>query len=188
MTVPATITDPAYIADLCDWATTPHTHEAYHQGHACPYLVVAAKLAGHPDPRDLTAEWRVDLPFLKGKPPMSLNDRRNPFAHSAMVARVKAITRNAVRDADVPVLGHVHVELHYQPRTNVIGDADNLVATLKPCIDALHQPDERSRWTGIVPGDDARYVSWSPPVRHAAIKGHDARTWLILRSSTAAES
>lgn len=185
--------DQLDIRAMCHWRRNTagvqefETHAAFHYGSVCPYDAIAAVLAGQPDPRDDVAEWRIPLPFPEGKPIMSLNDR---YAHWAVratrVEKIKALTRTAVREADVPVLGHVHVELHYRPKTNAIRDADNLVATLKPCIDALHQPDERSRWAGIVPGDDARYVSWSKPYIHRADKRLGPATWLILRSSTPA--
>jgi crossover junction endodeoxyribonuclease RusA len=142
-----------------------------------------AVLAGLPDPRDAVVSWEIDLPFPDGRPPISLNDRGNHWATKAKkIELVKAITRNAVRAAAVPPLSHVHVELHYRPATNRFRDADNLVATLKPAIDALHQPDERSHWEPILPGDDPRYVTWSQPAFHPAVKGMGAATWLVLSS------
>lgn len=172
---------------LCQWTLNDGDHVGYHHGWPCPIVVMNALTDGHPDPRELVAEWRVDIPFPDGKPPISLNDRSVHWAvHASKVEKVKALTRNAVRGADVPQLGRVHVELHYRGRTNAVRDADNYVATLKVCIDALHHPDERSLWVPIIQGDDARYVSWSKPVLHPAVKGAGAGTWLILRSYTAA--
>src|SRR6266700_3799470 len=162
MTSATTFVERSAIAGLCHWhanvadTQAATSHLAYHYGSPCPYGVVADVLLGLPDPRDAVAEWRIALPFAKGKPPLSLNDRHSPFAHAAIVNKIKAIVRNAVREAAVPELGYVHVEMHYRPAINRIRDVDNLIATLKPCIDALHQPDERPRWTGILPGDDAR--------------------------------
>lgn len=175
-------------AILCQWTTSDGDHIGYHHGYPCPARRYQALLDGDPDPNDYVAEWRIDLPFADGKPPMSLNDRDGHWAAKASkVEKVKAITRNAVRDAEVPQLGRVHVELHYRGRTNAVRDADNYVATLKPCVDALHQPDERSKWVPILIGDDARYVSWSKPILHPALKTHPAATWLILRSFTGPE-
>lgn len=181
------------LAEMCHWHQNRYgaqdiEHVAYHYGSPCPYEAMAAVIAGEPDPRDAMTVWEIDLPFPAGKPPLSLNDRHNPFAHSAIVNKIKAITRNAVRDAGVPTLGHVHVQMHYRPATNRFRDIDNLVATQKPIVDALHQPDERSRWEGIVPGDDPRYVSWEPPILHKPIKGMTAATWLVLSSYLGAES
>lgn len=173
----------------CEWTSDPvGSHAGYHHGYPCPIDRLAALQAGRPDPIRGIAEWRIDLPFPAGKPPISLNDRSVHWAvHAAKVDKVKAITRNAIRDAAVPELGQVHVELHYRGRTNAVRDADNYVATLKVCIDAMHHEDPRSLWQPILKGDDARYVTWSQPCLHPAIKGTGAATWLILRSFTGPE-
>lgn len=172
----------------CEWTTDQvGSHAGYHHGYPCPVDRIAALEQGQPDPAGAVAEWRVDLPFVDGKPPMSLNDRSGHWAIRAkQVEKVKAITRNAVIAADVPQLGAVHVELHYRGKTNAVRDADNYVATLKVCIDALHHKDPLlgDRWQPILQGDDARYVSWSQPFLHPAIKSAGAATWLILRTST----
>lgn len=178
------------VETMCHWvrgvgAARDESHFAFHYGSVCPYSAVAAVLRGDPDPRDDVAEWRIDLPFADGKPPMSMNDRYGNWGHkAAIVEKVKAITRNAIIEAEIPQLGSAHVELHYRGRTNAVRDADNYVATLKVCIDAMHHPDKLlgPRWTPILPGDDARYVSWSRPQLHPAIKGAGAATWLILRT------
>lgn len=179
---------------LCDWtadvaniqATT--SHAAWHYGSPCPYYVVGELLAGRPDPRDTVAEWRIDISAAldaKGKVPLSLNSRMHWAAHASAVARIKNVTRNAVLAADVPHLDHVHVEMHYQPRSNRFRDIDNLVATLKPAIDALHQRDTAANvpvpFSPIIDGDDPRFLSWSPPVLHPWSSGHHG-LWLILRS------
>jgi hypothetical protein len=171
---------------LCPWAELGHTpqHAGHHEGQPCPYWVALAHLTGQPDPRDRIAEWRVPIPFKDGKPLLSLNDRTtNYMAHASKVEKVKALTRRALIDAEVPPLQHAHIELHYRPKTRQLRDVDNLVATLKPCIDAFHQPDVRSGWVGLLPGDDARYVSWSPPVLHPPDKAQGPATWLLVRTS-----
>jgi crossover junction endodeoxyribonuclease RusA len=184
---------------LCEWVRSrteyassdehDRLHAAHHLGEPCPYQVVAAHILGEPDPRDLVAEWRIDLdPILdaKGRAPLSLNDRVHWAAHAAKVSRIKAGTRNAVMAAGVPHLAHVHVELHYRPKTNRYRDVDNLVATLKPAIDGLHQRDESVNvpvpYEPIVDGDDPRFVTWSPPVLHPAVKAQPSSLWLVLRS------
>lgn len=180
------------VAALCHWtanrADIQHEqpdHGAYHYGSACPYRVVAAVLNGQPDPRDAIEEWRLPLPFRDNRPPMSLNDRYAHFAIRAnRVDGIKKLVRAAVIAAKVPVLDHVHVEFHYRPKANLVRDADNLVATLKPCIDAIHQPFTHDpAWHPIVRGDDARYVSWTPPVLHPANKRLGPACWLVLRGT-----
>jgi len=171
---------------LCPHAALGATaqHAAKHQGEPCPYWIAFAHLTGQPDPRELIAEWRVPIPFKDGKPLLSLNDRTtNYMAHASKVEKVKALTRQALRDAGIPPMRHAHIEMHYRPKTRQLRDVDNLVATLKPMIDAFHQPDVRSGWVGLLAGDDARYVSWSPPVLHEPDKAKGPATWLVVRTS-----
>lgn len=187
------MTLPLTVAELCHWRqgrADDISHDAYHYGSPCPYSVVAAVLAGQPDPRDDIAEWRVDIsPVLdaKGKAPLNLNDRLHWAAKAAKVARVKAATRNAVMALDIPHLDYVHVEMHYRPASNRFRDVDNIVATLKPVIDALHTRDTSDNapvpYEPVIDGDDPRFVSWSPPTLHPWIKGKPPALWLMLRSS-----
>jgi crossover junction endodeoxyribonuclease RusA len=170
---------------LCPHAALGATaqHAAKHQGEPCPYWIALAHLTGQPDPRERIAEWRVEVPFKDGKPPLSLNDRLSWPAHASKVERIKALTRRALIDAEIPPLEQAHIEMHYRPKTRQLCDVDNLVATLKPMIDAFHQPDARSGWVGLLAGDDARYVSWSPPVLHEPDKAKGPATWLVVRTS-----
>jgi crossover junction endodeoxyribonuclease RusA len=168
-------------------------HTARHLGEPCPYAVAAAILLDEPDPRDLVEEWRVDISgiLIKGLAPLTLNRYpTNHFAKNKTIHTLKARVRNAIRNNEVPHLARVQVQLHFQPARNNVRDIDNLVATLKPAIDALHQPDKLDsadldadrKWQPILDGDDPRYVTWIPPVLHPAVKGQPAKMWLILRS------
>jgi crossover junction endodeoxyribonuclease RusA len=168
-------------------------HVARHFGEPCPYEVSAALLLGEPDPRDLVTEWSIDISstLIRGAAPLTLNRYpSNHFAKNRAVAAIKARVRNAVRDAELPHLDRVHVQLHFRPATALFRDQDNLVATLKPAIDALHQKDEREsadldqdrKWVPVIDGDDPRYVTWIPPVLHPPVKKQPAKMWLVLRS------
>lgn len=179
------------VRELCHWRrglAADVSHRAFHFGSICPYDVVDAVLAGRPDPRDAGAAWRIDITAaltIKGAVPLSLNDRMHWAARAKAVDRVKAITRNAVMAADIPHLDHVHVEMHYRPKTNRFRDIDNTVATLKVAIDALHHRDTRTPpvpFDPIVDGDDPRFVTWSPPVLHAWQRGLAPELWLVLSS------
>lgn len=178
------------VATLCHWVANVGNvqadipiHSAYHYGSPCPYRVVAEVLAGRPDPREQVTEWRMKLPFDEGKPPLSLNDRYSHYMVKAKrIDTVKKAVRRAVTDADVPHLPFVHVEMRYRPATNRFRDIDNLVATLKPIIDGLHQPDAHSGYAPVVDGDDPRYVSWSQPILVPPVRPANPATWLILRS------
>lgn len=180
------------IRDLCHWRqglANDVSHHAFHFGAVCPYDAVDAILAGQPDPRDDVAVWHVDISAAltaKGSVPLSLNDRMHWAAKANAVARVKAVVRNAVMAADIPHLDHVHVEMHYRPKTNRFRDIDNTVATLKPAIDALHTRDKATPpvpFEPIVDGDDPRFVTWSPPVLHAWQRGMAPALWLVLSSA-----
>lgn len=192
------MTAPVDVRDLCHWRrglANDVSHVAFHFGGVCPYDAVAEVLAGRPDPRDLVAEWRVDISAAlnaKGGVPLSMNDRMHWAAKASATARVKSIVRNAVMAAEIPHLDHVHVEMHYRPKTNRFRDIDNTVATLKPAIDALHHRDTLSNapvpFEPIVDGDDGRFVTWSPPVLHAWQRGLPPALWLILRSASISTS
>jgi hypothetical protein len=153
------------VRDLCHWrrGLVPDvSHRAFHYGALCPYDVVDAVLAGQPDPRDAGASWRIDISAaltIKGAVPLSLNDRMHWAARAKAVDRVKAIVRNAVMAAEIPHLDHVHVEMHYRPKTNRFRDIDNTVATLKTlsmrCITATpgHRRCRSIRsWTATIRG------------------------------------
>jgi len=121
--------------------------------------------------------WTLTLPYTK--PPISLNDRwQTPAgrrAHSAKVQQVRADVVTLARAANIPALEAIHVTLHYRPRDNRRRDSDNLVGTLKPCVDAIVQ-------AGVVPDDCAPYVDWSRPVIHPAIPGTAPSLWLVVEA------
>lgn len=96
--------------------------------------------------------WTIRLPYAT--PPLTLNGRM----HWATKARVTREVRAHVAWAMVhsQPCERIHVTLVYVPRDKRRRDRDNLVATLKPCIDGLVD-------AGIVPDDSPEYVSWTPP-------------------------
>lgn len=176
------------IPSLCEHFTQDDwLHVRHHAGLPCPYWRAAAIILGNPDPMLYVAEWTVDLTVCldaKGKVPLSLNDRGMHWAAKAKaISATKARTRNAVRDAGVPCLPFAHLELQYRPGTNRFRDVDNIVATQKPIVDALHHADDASLWTPILQGDDPRYVSQSMPVLLPYVKGEPAALWLIIRTA-----
>lgn len=95
------------------------------------------------------------------KPPLSLNDRM----HWRKKAGITKIIRAGVADdagRTVPACSAATVELHYVPRDKRRRDRDNLVATLKPCMDGLVD-------AGVIPDDTPEYLTWTvhidPPNR-----------------------
>lgn len=184
------MTDP--IEALCEFAAADDpAHPERHAGEPCPFYVASMFLLTGEDVRAEVSLWRVDIsPALKpnGSVPLSLNDRGMHWAAKAhAIDRVKSVVRNAVMAEAIPHVDHVHVEIHFRPKTNRFRDVDNIVATLKPAIDALHHRDTAENapvpYEPIVDGDDPRYLTWAPPILHAPIKGEPAALWLILRSA-----
>lgn len=122
--------------------------------------------------------WTINLPYTK--PPLSLNDRGQTEGarrkKSAITAQIRADVTALAQAARIPALSAIHVRLHYQPRDNRRRDSDNLVATLKPCIDALVT-------AGIVLDDCAPYVDWSKPMIHPAAPDRTSRLWLEVTAT-----
>lgn len=84
--------------------------------------------------------YRLDLPWQT--PPLSLNDRHaNRIVEAIAVAKVRESVGWVAKGARMGHHDKVRVTLNYQPRHNGRRDADNLVATLKPCCDALVDAD-----------------------------------------------
>jgi crossover junction endodeoxyribonuclease RusA len=123
-----------------------------------------------------TTTWHLPLPFTK--PPLSLNDR----GHWAAKARTTKAVRNAVavvaRSKKMPACERIAVELHYQQKVARPIDGDNLMATVKPCVDGL-------RDAGVVPDDDHTRVVHHNPVVHAPEPGQrHGLVWLVVRDLT----
>lgn len=118
--------------------------------------------------------WRVDLPWVT--PPLSLNDREHWGRKAAKVSHVRETTGWLVKAARIPAQPRIHVVLHYLPGTAVRRDRDNLVATLKPCIDGIVD-------AGVVPDDDPAHVESVMPIVHPPERGH-AALWLQIEALT----
>ena len=95
------------------------------------------------------------------KPPLSLNDRMHWRKKAGITRTIRAgVADDAGRT--VPACSAATVELHYVPRDKRRRDRDNLVATLKPCMDGLVD-------AGVIPDDTPEYLTWTvhidPPNR-----------------------
>lgn len=114
----------------------------------------------------------VEVPLPWTAPPLSLNHRRNQWAHARLVAEVR---RTAFVLAKHHKLGgpwpQVRVTLHYAPRDRRIRDADNPLPTLKACCDGLVD-------AGVTEGDDPSRMVKDMPVLHPP-QGR-ARMWLVV--------
>ena len=92
----------------------------------------------------------IRLPYTK--PPLNLNDRM----HWRRKAQIVKAVRSYVGGMAIYMKPYqtVRVELHYVPRDKRRRDADNLVATLKPCLDGLVD-------AGVIADDSPEYVTWT---------------------------
>lgn len=119
-------------------------------------------------------EWLVELPMTR---PLSLNSRQHWRAKARDVARVRKLAAKAVADLGVPRMTYVEVELHYAPRDRRRRDADNLVATVKPCHDGLVD-------AGVIPDDTPEYLLPRFPVVDEPTRAAAGRIYLIVREAT----
>lgn len=115
--------------------------------------------------------WTIRLPWAT--PPISLNDRGHWRAKAARVKYVRYQVAQLLTMHRVPPAERIHVTLHYVPRDRRRRDADNLVGTLKPCIDAMVDSQ-------IVPDDSPEYVTWSQPIIDPADHS-DPHLYLVIR-------
>jgi len=99
-------------------------------------------------------EWTIELPFTKS---LSLNDRLHHMVKAKLVAQWRKAAGEALRAAHIPACERVKVSLLYIPAQNRRRDPDNLVASMKPVVDALVD-------AGIVPDDTQEFVERVWPV------------------------
>lgn len=135
--------------------------------------------------QSVTGLPRYILPLGFTSPPLTLNGRPHYRTRARLVRAVRTAVVVRARQLDMRPARHVHVSLHYVPRDRRTRDADNLVATLKPAIDALTaQGADRGRiCASIVRDDTPDMVSWSTPVIHAPDE-HGPRMWLEVQYLT----
>lgn len=129
--------------------------------------------------------WVLPLGFTT--PPLTLNGRYHWRTRNRLTKSIRTAVFVRGQQLKVTAVPHVHVQLHYVPRDRRARDADNLVATLKPAIDALTAFGRDRGWPclGIVPDDTPEHVSWSTPVIHVPDE-HGPRLWLEVTALTSA--
>lgn len=98
--------------------------------------------------------WQIDLPITR---PLNLNGREHWRVKAKAVKQIRETTAALVRQAKVPTLNNISVELHYVPRDKRRRDPLNLVATLKPIEDGIVD-------AGVVPDDTPKYVKSIMPI------------------------
>lgn len=135
----------------------------------------------------------VTIPLTFDKPPLSLNDHRMHHMQRARIVRQlreEVVMRLRSKRVAKPAR-HVVVTFHYRPRQNRTRDTDNLIATIKPLVDALGpgRPAQMTRagkmtkpvpGYGLVPDDTPEFVTRPEPVIHRADKTTGPACWLAL--------
>ena len=120
----------------------------------------------------MSREWTLRVGEYT-KPPLSLNDRMH-WRKKASITKTVRFNVGAVAAYAVPAVSAAIVELHYVPRDARRRDRDNLVATLKPCMDGLVD-------AGVIPDDTPEYLTWTvhidPPNRL------DPHLYLVVREA-----
>lgn len=111
--------------------------------------------------------WTLDLPLAGA--PLSLNDRAHWSARSRGAKTIREAVGWLCREQRIPALASADVTLRVFPPDRRRRDEDNLVATLKPCLDGIVD-------AGVLTDDTPAYVS--SRVRLAPYDG--SRRWRYL--------
>lgn len=124
------------------------------------------------------------LPLGYLRPPLSLNDRGSWRAKARKVKELRVRTAWRARALIGPAgvtAAHIHVQLTYVPPDRRDRDPDNLVATLKPCIDALTGAGVARGWPcyPMVADDTPAHVTWAAP-KILEPDVHGGRLWLTI--------
>lgn len=101
----------------------------------------------------------VDLPLIHGKVPLTLNQRLHWREKARRNALVRDVVHARVQQLRLPQCGHISVQLHFATGDNRRRDQDNLVATLKPCLDGITR-------SGLIRDDTPEHVTWYSPQIH----------------------
>lgn len=120
----------------------------------------------------MTTCWHLTLPYTR--PPLSLNDREHWGAKARTVKQVRHAVKLLARAKGLPRCERIAVELHYQQKVARAIDGDNLMATVKPCVDGLCD-------AGVLIDDDSSRVVHHSPVIHAPEAGQrHGLVWLVV--------
>jgi crossover junction endodeoxyribonuclease RusA len=114
----------------------------------------------------------VEIPLPWPTPPLSLNHRRNRWAHARKVKEVREAAGWLAKSHN---LGgpwpHVTVTLHYRPAQLRVIDLDNHFPTIKALCDGLVD-------AGVVTDDAPAYMTKNLPVVHPPKP--PSRLWLVV--------
>lgn len=118
--------------------------------------------------------WTLDLGHTA---PLRLNgSRRGHYAHARNVKAFRHRAAWLAREARIPSLERIAVELHYAPKDRRRRDPMNLVATLKPVEDGIVD-------AGVIPDDTPQYSVPTVPVIDDST-GQPGRLYVVIREVT----
>lgn len=115
--------------------------------------------------------WTLVLPITA---PLSMNDREHWRKKAARVKQLRADVAKLCRVHKVPPLQRAQVQLYYRPRDRRRRDAENLVATLKPCADGVVD-------AGVLPDDCEPYLTPVMPKLLPCEPGQGSALLLVIR-------
>jgi len=115
--------------------------------------------------------YELDLPLLRGKPPLTHNQRLHWREKAKRGALLRSSANLLARNAKIPASARLVVQLHYATGDNRRRDSPNLTATSKPAIDGLVD-------AGLVPDDHDGYVTEVMPQIHPG--PGKRRLWLTV--------
>lgn len=127
--------------------------------------------------------WEIYVPLVvrkrTGLYSLTMNARLHWRPKATMVAQIRESVAWRAKGMRIPPQEHVTVWLCYATGSQRKIDGPNLAATVKPAVDALQD-------AGIVPGDDARYVTELPT--QLIYDTGPRRAWLVVEATPRPES
>jgi crossover junction endodeoxyribonuclease RusA len=115
--------------------------------------------------------WTIVLPLTA---PLSLNDREHWAPKARKIAQLRSDVLVLCRAKKIPRLERVQVQLYYRPRDRRTRDAENLVATLKPCADGVVDAK-------VIPDDCEPYLTPVMPKLLPPVPGKGPLLALVIR-------
>lgn len=121
--------------------------------------------------------FAVALPY--DRPPLTANGMRGMHwgVRKSLTKAIRAWVAEGVTKLEAGPVTFVRVELHYVPRDSRRRDRDNLVPTLKPCLDGIVD-------AGLVPDDTPDYIDYAMPIIHKPDRDAPVRLYLLIHTTT----
>lgn len=119
--------------------------------------------------------WELRIPLVDNKPPLNANDRLHWAVKNRLTQDIKDAIGWRVREAKIPRLEHVTVQLVFQPQDRRRRDPSNLMPTQKAGVDGLVA-------AGVVSDDTPQFVTEDMPAVLLP-NGGERGLWLLVEST-----